>query len=97
MPIIKSAIKRAKQTEVRRSRNLVTKRNLREQTRLFEDAVAAKNAKKASEQLNSLYSAIDTAVKKHLMHKNKAPNQLKLSLLKSQWRKNLLLRSKDQA
>lgn len=65
MPIIKSAIKRAKQTVVRRERNIATKRALKE-------AVKAFNAKPTATTLSAAQSAIDTAVKKNVLNKNTA-------------------------
>ncbi len=72
MPIIKSAIKRAKQTEVRRARNIVTKQALRTEVKALQSAISAKDSKKAGEALNVVQGKLDTAVKKNLMHKNKA-------------------------
>lgn len=65
MPIIKSAIKRAKQTVKRRDRNVTTKRNLK-------DAVKAFTAKPTAATLSAAQSAIDTAVKKNVLNKNTA-------------------------
>ena len=65
MPIIKSAIKRAKQTVKRRERNVATKRDLK-------DAVKAFNAKPTAATLSAAQSAIDTAVKKNVLNKNTA-------------------------
>ena len=65
MPIIKSAIKRAKQTIKRRERNLVTKKN-------FRDAVKAFHATPTAETLSAAQSALDTAVKKNVLEKNTA-------------------------
>lgn len=65
MPIIKSAIKRAKQTVKRRERNVATKRTLK-------DAVKAFNAKPTAAALSTAQSAIDTAVKKNVLNKNTA-------------------------
>ena len=65
MPIIKSAIKRAKQTIKRRERNVTTKRDLKE-------AVKAFNAKPTTATLSAAQSAIDTAVKKNVLNKNTA-------------------------
>lgn len=65
MPIIKSAIKRAKQTIKRRERNVVTKRDLK-------DAVKAFMAKPSAATLSKAQSEIDTAVKKGLLEKNTA-------------------------
>lgn len=65
MPIIKSAIKRAKQTVKRRERNVATKRDLK-------DAVKAFHAAPSAKTLSAAQSAIDTAVKKNVLNKNTA-------------------------
>ncbi|MFZ3010037.1 MAG: 30S ribosomal protein S20 [Candidatus Microsaccharimonas sp.] len=65
MPIIKSAIKRAKQTVKRRERNVATKRDIK-------DAVKAFMAKPSAVLLSKAQSEIDTAVKKNLINKNTA-------------------------
>lgn len=65
MPIIKSAIKRAKQTIVRRDRNVATKRALK-------DAVKAFVAAPSATTLSAAQSAVDTAVKKNILNKNTA-------------------------
>lgn len=63
MPIIKSAIKRMKQTAVRRERNNGIKRDIK-------SAVKAFMTKPTSEGLSAAHSELDTAVKKKLMKKN---------------------------
>jgi ribosomal protein S20 len=63
MPIIKSAIKRAKQTIVRRERNVGIKRDIKEATKAF-------LAKPTAETLSKAHSELDTAVKKKLLKKN---------------------------
>ena len=63
MPIIKSAIKRMKQTAVRRERNVGIKRDIK-------TAVKAFMAKPTSEGLSKAHSELDTAVKKKLLKKN---------------------------
>jgi ribosomal protein S20 len=65
MPIIKSAIKRAKQTIARRERNVATKRSYRE-------AIKAFNAAPSAATLSAAQSALDTAVKKNMLNKNTA-------------------------
>lgn len=65
MPIIKSAIKRMKQTAKRRERNVGIKRDIK-------SAVKAFLAKPTSEGLSKAHSEIDTAVKKNLIKKNTA-------------------------
>ena len=72
MPIIKSAVKRAKQTKARTARNLGTKRTVRTEVKAVENAVAAGKGKEAGEALVRAQSALDTAVKKNIIHKNKA-------------------------
>jgi ribosomal protein S20 len=65
MPIIKSAIKRMRQTEKRRARNVTTKRGLRQALKAFLGS-------KSTEDLRKAQSEIDIAVKKNLMSKNTA-------------------------
>ena len=63
MPIIKSAIKRAKQTIKRRDRNVGIKREIKDATKAF-------IAKPSLKTLSAAYSELDTAVKKGLLKKN---------------------------
>lgn len=63
MPIIKSAIKRAKQTIKRRDRNIGIKRDIKEATKAFIANPSAKG-------LSTAQSELDTAVKKGLLKKN---------------------------
>lgn len=72
MPIIKSAQKRMRQEQVRRERNLLVKRDLKNKSKAFDVAVESKNSAKITTAQNELYSALDTAAKKNLIHKNKA-------------------------
>jgi ribosomal protein S20 len=65
MPIIKSAIKRMKQTAKRNERNVGIKRDIK-------SAVKAFIASPTSEGLSKAHSEIDTAVKKKLLKKNTA-------------------------
>lgn len=63
MPIIKSAIKRAKQTIVRRDRNVGLKRDIKLAVKAFMAAPSAETLAKAQ-------SEYDKAVKKGLLEKN---------------------------
>ena len=63
MPIIKSAIKRAKQTIKRRDRNIGIKQDIKNVTKAF-------IAKPTSAGLSAAQSELDTAVKKGLLKKN---------------------------
>jgi ribosomal protein S20 len=65
MPIIKSAIKRAKQTTKRRERNVAIKQEIKNATKAF-------IAKPSTKTLSAAQSEIDTAVKKGLIKKNTA-------------------------
>lgn len=65
MPIIKSAIKRAKQTLKRRERNIGIKKDIK-------TAVKAFSASPSAKTLSAAQSEIDTAVKKGLIKKNTA-------------------------
>lgn len=63
MPIIKSAIKRAKQTIKRRERNVATKKDIKDATKAF-------IAKPTATGLSAAQSELDTAAKKGLLKKN---------------------------
>lgn len=63
MPIIKSAIKRMKQTAKRQERNVGIKRDIK-------SAVKSFLSKPTSEGLSAAHSELDTAVKKKLLKKN---------------------------
>lgn len=65
MPIIKSAVKRAKQTIKRRERNVGIKRDIKNATKELMTNPSAKN-------FSAAQSEIDTAVKKGLIKKNTA-------------------------
>ena len=72
MPIIKSAMKRAKQQLKRRSHNLQVKRLVHDDTRALHDAVATGDAAAVTTALRAAQSEIDRAVKKGVLHKNTA-------------------------
>jgi ribosomal protein S20 len=63
MPIIKSAIKRMKQTIKRNERNIGIKQDIKTATKAF-------LAKPTAEGLSAAHSELDTAVKKKLLKKN---------------------------
>lgn len=72
MPIIKSAIKRARQNDVRRARLLPYKTRVKTAMRKVKDL--AKSGKQADAQkfLAEAFSAIDTAAKKNIIHRKNA-------------------------
>lgn len=72
MPIIKSAKKRVKVANKAAIRNSKTKRSLKDAVKAFQAAVASGNSKKMNETLVAAQSAVDTAEKKNIIHKNKA-------------------------
>lgn len=76
MPIIKSAKKRVKVARKATIRNNKTKRNLKSAIKNFQAAVAAKS-KKSGDALREAQSALDTAAKKGLLHKNKVARKKK--------------------
>jgi len=76
MPIIKSAKKRARQETVRRARNAVTKRSLRESIRNFDAAIASGKKADVAKSLREVQKLLDTAVKKNLIHRNRASRKL---------------------
>ena len=65
MPIIASAKKALRQSKTKNVRNKIVRTNVR---------VAVKKSVKAADQtsLSQLFSAVDRAVKNHIIHKNKA-------------------------
>ena len=65
MPIMKSAIKRAKQTATRRERNVGIKKDIKSATKAF-------LANPTQDTLAKAYSELDKAVKKNLLKKNTA-------------------------
>jgi small subunit ribosomal protein S20 len=72
MPIIQSAMKRAKQALVRRSRNLQVKRAIKQDISSLHAAITTGDTKDIQTTLSAAYSEIDRAVKKGTLHKNTA-------------------------
>lgn len=75
MPIIKSAKKRVKVARKATVRNVKTKRGLKSALKSFSAALTS--GKGASEAKNKSQSALDKAVKKGVIHKNKAARKKK--------------------
>ncbi len=71
MPIIKSAQKRVRTAAKATARNTKTKRGLKAAVKSLHASLKG-DKKKAGDELKKAQSAIDTAVKKNIMHKNKA-------------------------
>ena len=72
MPIIKSAIKRARQNQVRRERRQPDKTYMKTMIRKITDLVKEKKLDEAKKELPKVYKAIDMAAKKHILHKKTA-------------------------
>ncbi len=72
MPIIKSAIKRARQSIKRRSHNLQVKRLVNADIKAVHTAIEAGDKTEIATSLSAAYSEIDRAVKKGTLHKNTA-------------------------
>jgi ribosomal protein S20 len=70
MPIIKSAIKKARQDKKRHAKNLRVKRTLKEAVKKFEE-------KPTFDSLREVQSKIDTAVKKHILNEKTAARNLR--------------------
>ena len=72
MPIIKSAKKRMRQTETRTKRLRPYRTRMLTMIKNIIKWVQSGEVKKAEDSLNETYNAIDTAVKKKILHKNTA-------------------------
>jgi ribosomal protein S20 len=75
MPIIKSAKKRVKVAAKANSRNAITKRDVREALKAFSKAIGGGKPAEIVKAQTAAISALDTAVKKDIIHKNKAARQ----------------------
>ena len=71
MPIIKSAKKRVRTAEKAAVRNSKTKRGLRTAIKAFHKAITG-GSKSVADDHSAAQSNLDKAVKKGIMHKNKA-------------------------
>ncbi len=83
MPIIKSAIKRVRQTERRTARNVIRKRFLKGTLKEFITLIGEKKFTEATKLLPAVQKTIDLAVKNNLWHAHKGAR------IKSQYAKML--------
>lgn len=72
MPLIKSAIKRARQNKVRHDRRKPVKSLMKTMMKKLEDTVKSGEKEKAVALLPATYKAIDMAQKINILHKNTA-------------------------
>jgi len=71
----KSALKRAKQSEVRRLRNRARKTRMKNVIKSLEDALRS-NPELAQERLRDAISTIDRTAQKGVIHRNKAARKI---------------------
>jgi small subunit ribosomal protein S20 len=72
----KSAVKRARQNEIRRLRNKATKTRIKSIVKEVRSAAGEASVEEAKAKLNSAQSAIDKASKKGVIHKRTAARKI---------------------
>jgi small subunit ribosomal protein S20 len=72
----KSALKRVKQSELRRQRNRSRKTQMKNAIKRLEEAMASKSSEAAAERLKEAISVIDRTASKGVIHKNKASRKI---------------------
>lgn len=72
MPVIKSAIKKAKQDEKARELNRGLKDEFRKASKEVRKLIFSGNIKEAQKALDLAYSKLDKAAKRNVIHKNNA-------------------------
>jgi small subunit ribosomal protein S20 len=72
----KSAIKRAKQNELRRVRNRSRRTRMKHVMKNLEDALASNNSELAASRLKEVVSTIDKTAGKGVIHKNHAARKI---------------------
>ena len=72
----KSALKRAKQNEIRRLRNKAVKTQTKTAIKKVRLAVEEQSAESAAEELNAAKALIDKAAKKGVLHQNTASRKI---------------------
>jgi len=70
MPRRKSSVKRSRADKKRRLRNLKVKRDLKNTLKKFQAFLSAKNIEEAKAHLAKVFSKLDKAAKKRIIHKN---------------------------
>ncbi len=78
MPLIRSAIKSMKQSRVHRARRAPVKTYMKTMLRSLTDLLKEKKVAEAQKLLPAVYKAIDTAAKKHIIHKSNASRKKSL-------------------
>jgi small subunit ribosomal protein S20 len=75
MPNIKSQVKRMRKSEEQRQRNKAVKSALKTDIKRFESALESGDAEEAGRTYSEAARALDKAVSKGVIHKNKAANK----------------------
>ncbi len=75
MPNIKSQVKRMRKSEDQRQRNKSVKSALKTDIKKFESALESGDAQAAGQSYSEASRALDKAVSKGVIHKNKAANK----------------------
>lgn len=70
MPLIKSAIKRVRVSERKRTKNLIVSKKYKELVKEFELLCSQGKIEEATKLFPTVQKALDVAAKKNLMHKN---------------------------
>lgn len=84
MPRRRSAVKRLRVDKKKHLHNLKIKQRLKKSIKKFQALLSAKNAEEAKTALKSIYSQVDKAAKKRVIHPNTASRR------KSRLMRNLL-------
>jgi small subunit ribosomal protein S20 len=72
MPKRRAAVKRLRVDKKRHQRNLIIKREIKKALKKFQALFIAKNLTEAKASLGTIYSLLDKAAKKKIMHPNTA-------------------------
>ncbi len=75
MPLLKHAIKKARQDKLRTARNRLTKERLHDAIKVVEDGSTGKIKADLPAALKEAYKRIDKAAKQNLLHKNNAAHK----------------------
>ena len=70
MPRRKTSVKKTRADEKKHLRNLKVKQQLKRTIKKFQSLVLAKNKGEAKELLTKIYSQLDKAAKKNILHSN---------------------------
>ena len=72
----KSAIKRAKQSELRRVRNRSRRTRMKHAVKSLEEALVSRNTEEAQSRLKEAISVIDRTASRGVIHKNHASRKI---------------------